>query len=897
MKALILSILFLANTLYAQSDTDSLLNVWNSNEQHDSLRFDAMKKVVWKGYLFTKPDSSAYFAKMMYKEAVQKKYYDHSAYAMNAMGVSMYFQSRNKEAIQYYSKAIEIWDSLDNKWSVASASGNLGNVYVNIGDHVKAHDCFMKSIEIRRDLGYTKSISSQYNNLGNNYWYQGNNEKALEYYFKSLEADRKNDNKKGIAATLGNIGGVYNYTTDTALAFKYLTEGLEISTEIGYSSAKAECLKKFGIYYFNRKDYSQSLHYHFENIELANTLNDKQRMAFSYNYIGEIFLLKGDSSFRKQNREKADEYYSKAIENSKMGLDLATEARVSLETTNAAVVLYKTYLAVDSIDKAGEIVDLLLERRDQDLKTNFSVLSERGKELYFETMQDDYELFYDYTLRAEGGDSNLAGQAYDKALKLNGLMLKSSSSLRRDIMKSSDSTLIQDFEDWLELKKHIAAEYSFGNDTKDLEEKADELEKALIANNSAFNDLEKGKNLSWKDVSSKLLPSEAAVEFIRFERQKDVHDHSRKAITYCALIVKKNSDEPELIELFNESQLKEVLGNMPGNNFNYITQLYGTNSKPNNQLYNLIWSPIENSLKGSKDVYIAPAGLLHKVSFASLFNEKGVCLSNLYHIHNVASTSVIVEQKESALKSDYNVTAYGGVNYGSDSTGKETWLFLEGSKNEVNSIQEVLGENEVQNSVYLGMNATEEVFKEKKNQSQIIHIATHGFFFPNPEEEIEIDKTEEDVSFRGGGDFSLWTFVKNKNALMRSGLVFKGANEIWDRTPKSTGEDGLLTALEVAAMDLSSTQLVVLSACETGLGDIKGSEGVYGLQRSFKMAGVDYLIMSLWQVPDKETAEFMISFYKNLSKTEDIKKSFNLTQKEMRKKYDPYYWAAFVLVE
>ena len=91
--------------------------------------------------------------------------------------------------------------------------------------------------------------------------------------------------------------------------------------------------------------------------------------------------------------------------------------------------------------------------------------------------------------------------------------------------------------------------------------------------------------------------------------------------------------------------------------------------------------------------------------------------------------------------------------------------------------------------------------------------------------------------------------------------------------------------------------LVVLSACETGLGDIRGSEGVYGLQRAFKMAGVKYIIMSLWQVPDKETVEFMEMFYKKLLKSKDVRRSFNETQKEMRKKYEPYYWGAFVLVE
>jgi CHAT domain-containing protein len=96
---------------------------------------------------------------------------------------------------------------------------------------------------------------------------------------------------------------------------------------------------------------------------------------------------------------------------------------------------------------------------------------------------------------------------------------------------------------------------------------------------------------------------------------------------------------------------------------------------------------------------------------------------------------------------------------------------------------------------------------------------------------------------------------------------------------------------------MRKNDLVVLSACETGLGDIKGSEGVYGLQRSLKMAGVKFIIMSLWEIPDKETVEFMRIFYNNLLVVKDIRKAFSIAQKDMRSKYDPYYWGAFVLLE
>jgi len=141
-------------------------------------------------------------------------------------------------------------------------------------------------------------------------------------------------------------------------------------------------------------------------------------------------------------------------------------------------------------------------------------------------------------------------------------------------------------------------------------------------------------------------------------------------------------------------------------------------------------------------------------------------------------------------------------------------------------------------------------------------------------------------------------FRASDNPLIRSGLIMSGANNAWNNNIIPQGiDDGILTAYEVSGMDLYNTELVVLSACETGLGDIKGSEGVYGLQRSFKMAGVDYLIMSLWQVPDKETSEFMQLFYQNMLAKQSIGTAFRNAQKVMKDKYDPYYWAAFVLIE
>ena len=207
----------------------------------------------------------------------------------------------------------------------------------------------------------------------------------------------------------------------------------------------------------------------------------------------------------------------------------------------------------------------------------------------------------------------------------------------------------------------------------------------------------------------------------------------------------------------------------------------------------------------------------------------------------------------------------------------------------MNEIDSILKSNQIQTKTLTKDDAVEESLKYSEESPTIIHIATHGFFLKSQKPKMEdrfVNISEKMVSQYNSDD-----------ALMKSGLLFAGANNVWRGEEPSVGlEDGILTAYEVSKLDLTHTRLVVLSACETGLGEIKGSEGVYGLQRSFKIAGVDYIIMSLWQIPDKQTVELMKLFYENWANNMDIETAFHKAQLTMSEKYDPFFWAAFVLV-
>lgn len=477
-----------------------------------------------------------------------------------------------------------------------------------------------------------------------------------------------------------------------------------------------------------------------------------------------------------------------------------------------------------------------------------------------------------------------------------GLALRSTTLLRSQILESEDSALISLYDDWLMLRNQIAGEFSTGKPTDSLEARAEILEKQLYAkldNDDSFTFL---LNPNWMDIRNSLKVDECAIEFAHFRNSIDPVDGT----TYVAYVIRPEYDHPRIVRLCTQADLELLLGKFQGNNADYIKRVYGNSEQFNKDLYQKIWQPIEPLLKDIKTVYYSPSGLLHKISFAAVSKEQNVLLSDLYDFRLMGSTSNVAYEKSGSLGELENFLLMGGVNYNSDTTAKEIWSYLPGSLAETDAIHNLATKKKYGINYFSQDHASEGAFKEKISSSSIVHIATHGFFFPDPEQvrtAMKSDSEVEEIEFRGTTNYASWSFVNNKNPLMRSGIVLANANDVWQRSPFSTGEDGILTAQEVSSLDLRNTKLVVLSACETGLGDIRGSEGVYGLQRAFKMAGVKYMIMSLWQVPDKETSEFMILFYKNLIKLEDIPTAFQKTQKAMREKYDPYYWAAFVLIE
>jgi CHAT domain-containing protein len=320
-------------------------------------------------------------------------------------------------------------------------------------------------------------------------------------------------------------------------------------------------------------------------------------------------------------------------------------------------------------------------------------------------------------------------------------------------------------------------------------------------------------------------------------------------------------------------------------------------------------------LNGIKKIYFAPAGLLFRISLAALPVNDHQLLSDKYELVQLNTTAAVVNQAANVIDNAHNLYLYGAIKYDTDSaTLKQAAIaynsnpgithsipddpargdslqYLPGTEKEITEIDSLGKQKDFPIVVLSGDSATEESIKALNGNASpaVLHMATHGFFFSDP-------KAIKDNTHTSIGSSN--PFRESNNPLMRSGLFFAGASHAWKGKPVEGVEDGILTSYEVSNLYLPNTKLAVLSACQTALGDIQGNEGVYGLQRAFKIAGVQNLVMSLWKVPDVETEEFMQVFYTNIFNQQSIDEAFYNAQTALKNKYreEPFNWAAWVLV-
>ncbi len=296
--------------------------------------------------------------------------------------------------------------------------------------------------------------------------------------------------------------------------------------------------------------------------------------------------------------------------------------------------------------------------------------------------------------------------------------------------------------------------------------------------------------------------------------------------------------------------------------------------------YAQYWQPIDIALQSAKKVYISPDGVFNQISINSLQTSEGQYALDKREYINITSLRNLSGIRTSAKKSQKTAMLFGNPQYGSADIDP-----LPGTGEEIVAIRNILNKFRYAVQVEQGMDASEQNLKSAEHEG-ILHVATHGFFVADPKQ------SQNSV-------FSIPLYNINENVLLRSGLLLAGAGRQQVKVSDlSVSDNGILTSYDVINLDLQETELVVLSACETGLGDVMSGEGVYGLQRAFMIAGASSIIMSLWKVDDEATQQLMVQFYNNWLQTGDMEKAFRGAQKQVRTSFNhPYYWGSFVLLQ
>lgn len=782
---------------------------------------------------------------------------------------------------------------------------NLGMLYRDLGDYARALTCLNEALERAEKALGAENIyfGVLLNNLALVNEESGQLDQALRLYERALEVTEHTDGKQSAryATRLNNIATVRGRLGqyEQALALRLECTQIYEQTLSKNHPFTLNAINNLAGAYGQLKQCDKELQLRLEMLPAAEKAFGKDH----YSYLN--YLSSAGCSYLKNNRNEK-------------GLVALSEAYAKLER------LYpKSYrllkdctrwlaLAHAHMGNDAEAVQFALHQNFymlDELGYRFDQLSESEQQVYFDAEdKPHFDRFFSFAF-LHPGDSAMAGAAYSDNLILKGLQLSNHRRFVQSLRENTNTGFQKQYAEWQGLEKYIYEQYSLppakrspGFDS--LLSRSNELERILNQNTRSYRS--ERQSVTWRDVQAHLAPGEAAIEFCRFRLAPDLF--FTDSFLYTAWLVKPDDAQPQQIFLFEEKQL---------GNLNATKQLYSLKGPDGVlTLHDLVWKPMEPFLKNISTLYYAPAGLLNRINLGAVpVNDREVW-ADRFQLHNLGSTQQLVFlKKDQKPESPKTALVFGGIRYETDSlalaetnmlqaveeekanefrSDKEyavhpkAWDYLPWTEKEASTATKRLANAGASVELHTGFSASEAFFKRRCRQlpaPQVLHLATHGYFFPH------FDKNA-DVGFR-----------TSDNPLIRSGLILAGADRVWLGAEHLPGqEDGILTAFEISQMDLRGTQLVILSACETGLGDLHDNEGVYGLQRAFKIAGAKYLIMSLWNVQDRSAQEFMTVFYDAwLKEGKDIPEAFRSAQHYLHlqyaKPFNPAMWAGFILVE
>ena len=791
-------------------------------------------------------------------------------------------------------KALFFKYKLKDRDILATIENNLGLCYKNTSQPKLAEECYNNSLEIRKANreANTESYCSTLSNKADLLRILGRYGEASEILLTALDLRKKrfgekSENYANVVSNLANVyfdAGYYNEALERNLQAKDIY--LEVVGDNHQSYGN--CLNSLSLCYLYFKNYQKAEECKQQALYIIEKSVGKNHYRYS------AYLISSVGIYRKTNQLK------KAEINLKEALTLVERnfGRKHELFAQAQLSLAEVYMLQGRFEEASPFYFECLDYYSNQINSYFNSMSEENQMDYLQFITPVFESYNLYLInfKLSNPSKNLSEylkRALQYQMQLKSMLANRSAQLKKEIENSNDTDLKKIYQNWLIVKNELLNNYKSTDpafDNNELFKKSSDLEVQL---KSKLKNFTTAGNNSFDLIKQNLDKGDAAIEI--FKVNELVND-SQGIVKYGALVIKNNSIEPEFVIFKNGDDIE-------GKNFNQYSKCIDEQIK-DSLSYSSFMKPFEKYLTGIKRIYISSDGIFHKLNYLSLYNTatKKYVIEDLeiYQISNLASIS---KSPKNNLNLNFTANLFGYPDYEFDFKKKESkkgnesnqlvakrfgltnLSKLPGTKTEVETIAKSLDSKNWKTVSFLEEFASEENLR-KVNSPKILHIATHGFYLKT------IEST--DKLFLGFNNAA----IKN-NSLLRSGIILAGAGPATaDSLTTDSKNDGIVTAYEASLLNLSNTDIVVLSACQTGLGDEMGTEGVAGLQRSFTIAGAKNIIMSLWPVDDYATQLLMTEFYKNYANTQNVDSSFKIAQLEVKKTYpQPYYWAAFVLLK
>ena len=832
----------------------------------------------------------------------------------------LYQQGRYAEAIPAAERVLAICEKHlgPEHPNTALALNNLALLYCHMGAYDKAEPLYRRSLAI-----YEKTLGSEHpytavslNNLASLYYKMGAYDKAEPFFRRSLAIHEKvmGPEHPNTAVALNNLAELYRTMgaydkaeplCQRSLAIYEKAMGPEHPDTALALNNLAVLYRTMGAYDKAEPLYQRSLAIREKALGLGHpdTAQSLNNLALLYYDMGAY--------------DKAEPLYQRSL--------AIHEKVMGPEHPNTALALNNLALLYAAQSRNGEALTLMERVQEIDRKHIEQILgfaAEAQQSQFLAIHEANLYGYLSFIQQRFPDNPKAMRNALDIWLARKGILLEAQKRIQ-DVLAGDDNTKAQEIFANLKRVRQELARLVLGGPGEegsayyqkrivDLTSQKEVLEGQLSRLSQAFAQQRKTRIATTAAVASALPQGAVLIEMARI-RDFDFKTGKRDASRYLAFVLPAGKDSDISLIDFGEADNIDKKAAAFKKSLGDSKTLPDDLAKQSNDLYTLIFAPLTSCLGKSRQIFLSPDGSLNLIPFEVLRDDKGRYLIETHTFHyvsagrDIAGYGMIQERGQKSLllgDPDFDLAARTVSEDGERPLTRSrqmqglTFSRLPGTKQEVEAIAALMGRSTC--NTYTGKNARESVLMQRKSP-RILHLATHGFFLSDQDWSSMMDEKSRGITIKAREAPSGKKPVRIENPFLRSGLALAGAN----RSLAQDGmTDGILTAEKILGLNLRGTDMVVLSACDTGMGDVKNGEGVYGLRRAFTQAGAKSLVMSLWEVPDRETKELMVSFYKNLQsgkmdRAEALRNAALKQRQTVKSRYGndhPYYWGAFVFL-